>query len=253
MKKALISAFGAVLTGILTLAAQNFSGNYTGFINETETVTLSLNMQQQDVYSGTLKDSQQSYEVNAVSLDGKLTGTATESNLGLTFDLEGILQGNQLTLNLAVLGSVTTVLMTKAGTAATNTKPAPSTATATPKPGKRDPNVVGKWTHQTNYNSGYGQEGTMSNEESIIFNDEGTLSNGGSRTVTGGSDWSGTSGSAAGGVIPGLYWYTENQQIFLTTTQNGKTETASLGRYYIEDGKMLITGADGTKMLYYKY
>jgi hypothetical protein len=191
--------------------------------------------------------------VNAVSLDGKLKGTASEPNYSLTFDLEGILQGNQLTLNLAVLGNVTTVLMTKAGTAATTTKPAPSTATATPKPGKRDPNVVGKWTHQTNYNSGYGQEGTMSNEESIVFNENGTLSNGGSRTVTGGSDWSGTSGSAAGGVIPGLYWYTENQQIFLTTTQNGKTETASLGRYYIEDGKMLITGADGTKMLYYKH
>lgn len=46
----IISAFGTILTGILTLAAQNFSGNYMGSINETETVTLSLNMQQQDVY-----------------------------------------------------------------------------------------------------------------------------------------------------------------------------------------------------------
>lgn len=250
MKKILFSAFATILAGMLTLSAQNFSGNYTGLLNNTENITLSLKPGVKNTYTGTLKDSQQTYEVNASSVEGKLTGTATEFKLNLTFDLEGSLQGNQLTLNLAILGSVTTVIMTKEGAAAATTKSTP--ATAAPKPGKRDPGVVGKWTHQTNYSSGLGQDGTMSNEESIIFNGDGTLANGGSRTVTGGSDWSGSSESAAGGVIPGISWYTENQQIFLVTTENGVAETISLGRYYIEDGKMLITGANGTKMLYYR-
>lgn len=252
MKKLLFSTFVTTLAGMLTLAAQNFSGNYTGLLNNTENITLSLKSGVKNTYTGTLKDSQQTYEVNASASEGKLTGTATEFKLNLTFDLEGFLQGNQLTLKLAILGSVTTVIMTKEGAAATTTKSTPSAAAATPKTGKRDPDVVGKWTHQTNYSSGLGQDGTMSNEESIIFNGDGTLANGGSRTVTGGGDWSGSSESAAGGVIPGISWYTENQQIFLVTTENGSAETISLGRYYIEDGKMLITGANGTKMLYYR-
>ncbi len=244
------SIFGAALFCAPLLSAQDFTGSYDGLLNQTEAVTLTLIRTATGQYNGSLRDKAQNYVVQATSEGNQLTGTASESDLGITFDLTGTLSGSQLTLDLTLLGMTTSVIMQKTITSPASTiKPDLS---APVKQGKQDPAVVGKWTRQTNYQSGYGMDGTMSSEETIRFNGDGTLSDEGSRTVVGGAGWSGTAAGSPGGVIQGWSWYTEKQQLFLITHASGTTQTIPLGRYFIEDGKMLLTAADGTKVLYYK-
>ena len=110
---------------------------------------------------------------------------------------------------------------------------------------------MGKWTRQENYNSGYGG-GYMSSESSLVFLADGRVSDGGSRTVVGGSDFSGSSSGGGNGIVEGLTWYTENQKLYLTATENGKTQTECLGKYGFHENAMMITAQDGTKLLFYR-
>lgn len=117
---------------------------------------------------------------------------------------------------------------------------------------QHDQALVGSWTSQSNYNSGgYGQ-GSMSSESTLILLADGRVADGGSRTVVGGSGWSGSSGGAATGVVDGVYWFTENKKLYLQAVQNGKTEVQALGKYYMENNHLLITAENGSKVLFYR-
>ena len=243
----------AVLAFACPMDAQDFSGQYTGTYNN-DPVVLLLSTIAANTYAGTMTDGTLNYQVNATGAGNTLKGNCTEPTLGMNLDLIGVLSGNNLQLSLSILGSTIQVALVKAGSPAT-TKPASKPATAS-KPlaanASHDPALVGRWTKQSNYNSGDGQAGSMSTEEHMLFYEDGRLADGGSRTVTSGSDWSGSNGSEGAGVLPGVFWYSKQQQIYLEVTENGKTQTVLLGKYYIENNNMLITGQDGTKMLFYK-
>jgi hypothetical protein len=231
--------------------AQDFSGQYTGTYNN-DPVVLLLSTTAANTYAGTMSDGTLNYQVSATGAGNTLKGTCSEPTLGMNLDLTGILSGNNLQLSLSILGSTIQVALVKAGSPATTkpaTKPAAKPIAANTS---HDPALVGRWTKQTNYNSGYGQSGSMSTEEQMIFYEDGRLADGGSRTVTSGSDWSGSNSSEGSGVLPGVFWYSKQQQIYLEVTENGKTQTVPLGKYYIENNNMLITGQNGTKMLFYK-
>lgn len=246
MKKLFFSLL--LTTLVAALNAQDFSGTYTGIYNG-DPVTLILSKAGANTYTGTMNDSNLTYEISAKSTGKNLKGTCAEKSLNLTMDLTGVLNGADLSLNLNLMGAVIAVELKKAGT----TKPATAATAqpAAPADAQHDPAIVGRWTHQSNYNSGYGQ-GSMSSESVMVFYADGRLGDGGSRTVTSGSDWSGTSSDAGAGVVEGVIWYTKGKQLFLQSTANGKTETQLLGKYYIENNNMLITGQDGTKVLFYK-
>lgn len=229
-----------------TIAAQDFSGTYSGMYNG-DPVALVLTAAGQNAYSGTMNDSHLTYTIAATATGKNLKGTCSEQSLGLSLELTGVLSGVTLALQLNLMGSAIAFDLQKAGAQPTTVARQP----ALPADAQHDPALVGRWTHQSNYNSGYGQ-GSMSSENVMIFLADGRLVDGGSRTVTSGSDWSGTSSSDAAGVIEGMRWHTKQQQLFLQTTTNGKTETQLLGKYYIENNNMLITGQDGTKVLFYK-
>jgi hypothetical protein len=92
----------------------------------------------------------------------------------------------------------------------------------------------------------------MSSESSLVFLADGRVSDGGSRTVVGGSDFSGSSSGGGNGIVEGLTWHTENQQLYLTATENGKTQTECLGKYGFHENAMMITAQDGTKLLFYR-
>jgi hypothetical protein len=92
----------------------------------------------------------------------------------------------------------------------------------------------------------------MSSESTLILLADGRVADGGSRTVVGGSGWSGSSGGSATGVVDGVYWFTENKKLYLQADQNGKTEVQSLGKYYIENNRLLITADNGNKVLFYR-
>ena len=125
-------------------------------------------------------------------------------------------------------------------------QPLPSGAT-------HDPMVVGKWVQESNYSSGYGDNAFAGMSiQSIIFYADGTIADGGSRAMISGSNYGGDSGNSQQQAIKGVSWYTKTQQLYLVATENGKTETVLLGKYYIEKGAMLLTGQNGKKILLQK-
>jgi hypothetical protein len=236
----------------LQLTAQDFSGTYTGTYNG-DAVTLQLKTTGTNQYTGTVNDSHLTYDVAAAATGNTLKGTCTEKTQQLTLQLAGVLNGAQLSLKLSLLTAVIDFELTKTGAkASTTTPPAATPQPKAPAGTQQDPAVVGRWTRQSNYNSGGGQAGSMSSENSMIFYADGRLADGGSRVVTSGDGWGGSSSDQGKGVLPGVIWYTKDKQLYLQATENGKTETQLLGKYYIENNNMLITAQDGTKVLFYK-
>lgn len=229
------------------MVSQSFAGNYTG-IYQGEPVVLSLAEAGSGVYSGLLDDSHNKYNVSAKGQGSLLTGQAQESSLGVTFQLRGELSGNRLALKLSVMGVELPIELYRERAAENPAKQAD-----TPVAGKqRDQTLVGSWTSQSNYNSGGFGQGSMSSESTLILLADGRVADGGSRTVVGGSGWSGSSGGSATGVVEGVYWFTENKRLYLQAVQGGKTEVQTLGKYYIENNHLLITADNGSKVLFYK-
>ncbi|MDQ3142812.1 MAG: hypothetical protein M3Q56_11265 [Bacteroidota bacterium] len=235
---------------------QHFVGEYTGTITNNEKVYLALS-QNGHQFSGILKDEHFSYEVSARMIEKSLQGIATNTEHGLVLNLIANISNNGLNAVLEIGGVQLNIdfarIIDQKPTEKIGQKSIQnSSAIKFPPQAQHDPNIVGKWTRQSNYNSGYGAEGSMSTEESTIFHPDGSLSDGGSRTVTGGSNWTGTTESNASGIFHGIKWYSVGNQLYFISNENNKLSTELLGRYYIEDGKMLITSIDGTKALFYK-
>ncbi|MCB9082348.1 MAG: lipocalin family protein [Lewinellaceae bacterium] len=238
-------------------AQPNFAGTFSGLFNG-DPVTLTLQALGGGNYSGQMKDSQQTYQVQAALQDNQLIGTAAESTLGLTFGMQGTLQGAVLNLlmSIDVFGEVNTMEMqlTRQGAApaaATAPRPASSGAPTKPAPGNRDPALVGSWVHQEIYNSGYGDNFMGANTYTeVTFNADGTVIDGGSRSTVSGSNYYGDTGQSQANVMPGVTWSTEGNQIYLTVTANGQTQKVHVGRYYIENGRLLLTEPNGNKKLF---
>jgi len=228
---------------VIAAHAQDFSGKYTGNY-EGNPIVLALNSSGDNLYDGELNDGTNTFSVTGTGVGPQIKGECKELRSGLTMTMLGTLENGHLSLSLGIAGIMLSIHLLKEGTAAPVTDNAPD--------GKeRDPAIVGRWTRQSQYNSGYGQ-GSMSSEASMIFMADGRVADGGTRTVVSGADWSGNSSSEGGTVVEGLIWYSENRQIYLRASKNGQTETQCLGQYYIEDGKMLVTALDGTKVLFYR-
>lgn len=242
-----------------TTAQNPFIGTFTGSSNG-DMVTLTLQAKSSNVLVGKMKDSHQTYDVDAVTNGSKIEGTAVEKNLGLTFFLKGILNANHLSMDMSieVLGQkqALKVDFTKQNTSSTTTIPTEQTPqyakTNASTNGKIDQNLVGKWVHEQIYNSGSGDaffSGTAT--QSLVFYADGSLSDGGSSTSVSGSNYYGSStdkGQPA--AIPHVSWYIQNQHIFITDSVN--KQTVDLGKYYIENGALLITGNNGKKLLFRK-
>lgn len=249
--------FFFIIAALPAMFSQNFAGKYTGEFNG-DPVKLTLEKAGTGKWSGLMNDSQQEYKVNANSNGSQLIGTANCESLGISFDLSGQLKGNKLDLKLVFLGMEMPVVLTKsdekASTAAANSAGSGGSAPMPKLPAnaQHDSKLVGTWARQENYNSGSGMDGYYSNNSYMALNADGTLSDMGSETMVGSNAGSGRSSSGGSGVVPGLKWYSEKNSIFLVATDGKETQTVRLGRYYIENGALLITADDGTKMLYYK-
>lgn len=241
-----------------SLTAQNtFIGTYHGVANG-DNLILSLQSTGNNTLMGKLKDSQQTYTIEAKTSDNKLTGTAKEATLDLTFTLVGLLNGAQLTIDFSLLGQLAmSVDFTKQGTttpATANSKPSSTKVANNPFKGKIDKRIVGTWKHEENYGSGSGSNYASGTTVSYLsFNEDGTMIDEGSRSVVGGSNFSGDTGQSAAKVVEGVYWYSENNNIYLYITEGGKNQSVLLGKYYIEGNAMLVTGSNGKKMLYQRH
>ena len=242
--------------------AQNpFIGTFIGVLNG-DNITLVLQSSTQNVLTGIMQDSQQTYVVNGTSNGPKMVGTAVEKTMNLTFQLNGTITENHLLMNLTVeiLGQkqAMQVDFMKQGAANSAAKvdkqTPPYNAPKIPSGGKIDPNVVGKWINEQHYNSGSGGNFMGSTTtQSLIFFADGSMSDGGSSAMVSGSNYYGNSSDNGQPIpLPNVRWYVQNQHIFIIGTENGQTQTAYLGKYYIENGAMLITGNNGQKLLLQK-
>lgn len=230
--------------------SQSFAGRYNG-LYQGEPVVLTLTASGEGAYTGLLDDSHNKYNVSGQARGNVLTGQAQEASLGLTLQLKGELKGDHLSVRLSILGTEIPVELDREVSASPGAQ-AGSPAGNPVAAKQHDQVLVGSWTSQSNYNSGgYGQ-GSMSSESTLILLADGRVADGGSRTVVGGTGWSGSSGGAAAGVLEGVYWFTENKKLYLQAVQNGKTEVQVLGKYYVENNHLLITADNGSKVLFYR-
>lgn len=248
----LFLSLGFLLTLSSLVFGQDFSGQYYGKYNG-DNVTLSLETAGKNQWTGLMKDSGQEYQVTATNQGSSLKGKANCVALSVSFDLIGQLNGNVLDVKINFMGIEMPIIFTKSGSSA----PAASAKTSTTMPAlpagaQHDPKLIGTWMQQENYNSGAGMDGYFSSNSYLAFNSDGTLTDLGNETMVGSNSGSGRSNNGGGGVVPGVKWYTEKNSLFLVATDGVKTETARLGKYYIENGALLITADNGTKVLYYK-
>ncbi|MBK9255626.1 MAG: hypothetical protein IPM42_09085 [Saprospiraceae bacterium] len=238
-------------------AQQSWAGEYKGSL-EGDQVILFLEPDGKDRLKGWMKDSNQKFDINAEYSGNRLAGTAVENTFGLEFTLLGELNNNQLQASLIFefLGEKTITPFVLEKTNSNPSKNEPKLITKTdaktslPKDAVLDRAVSGTWTKNESYNSGYGDNFMGANfSQSLSFLPDGRVSEGGSSANMSGSYYSGNSKGDGKGVIEGLLWYTKGNQLYLQITEQGKTQEIQLGKYYIENNKMLITGANGEKLL----
>jgi hypothetical protein len=243
----------SVLSAAYLQAQNSFIGSYEGIYNNDK-IYLTLNSTSGNILTGNMNDSQQKYVVKATANGNSIKGTAVESSLGLTFNLVGTLNGSQLPLKMTLNAGGQTVTLdvnfVKKGVSSnvSSATPPQYTKAKLPSGATNDPNLVGKWTKNEYYNSGYGDNafgGSFS--QSMVFMVDGSLSDGGSRASVSGSTYSGSSQGGAQ-ALPNVIWYNINNQLYLQATENGQIQTVHLGKYYIENGKLLITGKNGQKL-----
>ncbi|MCO6163278.1 MULTISPECIES: hypothetical protein [unclassified Flavobacterium] len=232
-------------------------GNYTGEINGA-IITLSLQKQSKDMYVGTMQDEQQTYVITAQKEGNCLKGNAVENNLQINIIVSGCLQNNQIDMSFDFsnvgLAQTQNVVFTKNGSQNATVVSNPKTATTQKSSNtERDLNVVGVWKQEQLYNSGSG-DGFFGGSftQKVVFYTDGGIADGGSQATMSGSDYSGSSSSGYGNKAPGVSWSTKNKHLFITVTQNGQTQTVDVGKYYVENGKMLITSQNGAKTLLLK-
>lgn len=220
-----------------------------------DVLTLNLKPSNSSTYTGEMKDSQQTYAVELRQKGNTVEGSAVESTMGLVFTITGTTGQDAMSLHFEIdlFGKINSmdIVFTKPGSASSASLPDASNSDLTFPAGAEHPQALtGTWTHEQLYQSGYGDNGMSAGfSESMTFLPDGHLAEGGSNTYISGSNYSGQSAGAGSGIVPGVVWYTIGNQLYMIVNENGTTETVHLGKYYIEDGHLLITTLSGEKLL----
>ncbi len=231
-------------------------GIYEGQING-DNVKVDITNQANNKIEGVMSDSYQKFNITGDINGNRMAGDAVEQTWGLKVAILGEIKGNTIDFKLvtSILGVKSETPFTVTKQSKTNQKNAASSTSANTanlaKGTSRDPKVVGRWTKNESYNSGYGDNFMGANfSQSFILYADGGVEDGGSNASVSGSNYYGkSSDGGASNAIPGLIWYTKDSQLFFSYTQDGKTQSESLGKYYVENNKMLITLANGKKIL----
>ncbi|NJN34246.1 MAG: hypothetical protein HC817_08340 [Saprospiraceae bacterium] len=247
-----ISLIFALAFSINSPSFAQFEGKYTGTANG-DNISLTLEKSGINTYKGVMKDSYQTFIVQAQINNNTLTGTAVENSLAITFLMEATMKSNQMptnfTFNSNGQSQTFSVNFTKVGAPAKNSSTTASTFSNAKLPAgaSHDPNLVGNWVKEEYYQSNYGSTMGGSFSQAMILYADGKIAEGNSRASISGSDYSGQS-TGQGKLLPNLFWYNVGNQLYFQGAENGQTQTIHLGKYYIENGKILITGTNGNKL-----
>lgn len=240
--------------------AQSFFGNWQGQVKGSngslkaelylKTANTNQLTGQMLVFSG---GETNTYRIKGNTTANTATGTLTYND-GTVFTFSMQLQNNTIQQKISYNNQV--ILegsFAKVGAAAS---PQPTNTTVKADGLPRDPNLVGKWTHQENYSSNGGFYGGSST--SIILNADGTIDDGGSSSYVSGPNSSGNSSGGGNSDIAqvkamGARWFTKGNILYWRVNINGKITDVPNSKYYIEKGALLLTDVNtGKKMLYYK-
>ncbi|GAB3998481.1 hypothetical protein GCM10028807_46300 [Spirosoma daeguense] len=250
--------------------AQGLTGSWTGALVSPAnasaslpgTIVLRISGQQ---LSGELRvqvgSKQDLYVLKGVAngLQGK--GTATYPVDGSVFEFETALQQNQL---LFAVGQNGTALLSGTLIRSGATSAGKPTTASTPPTNSdglyRDPNLIGAWRTDNNYGGGVTDGGFYgSTSSTMVLYADGTLGDGGSSGYASGS---GVSVTSSGGGNSQLYaqlaaagarWFTKGNLFYVRLKVNGQMQDVPSSKYYVENGKVLITDLKtGKKILYYK-
>lgn len=203
-----------------------------------------------------LSDGTANYNVAAEIAGKRFAGDATHTNLGLKPAILGELNNDVLSIILIfeILDEKTEVKMDLIKEASEVLKINKSKIQLQiPKNAQNDSQLVGTWIKEENYNSGSGTHFMGSTfSQSLTFFADGSLADGESKATISGSNFFGQTQSPESIKTPGVVWYTRANQLYLGIDQNGSQQEVHYGRFYIENGNMLITSSNGTKMLLHK-
>lgn len=239
----------ALLFVALIPCKAQFGGQYTAFFNG-DNITLELKEKGQSL-TGTMKDSQQNYAIKAEKNGQGFEGTAVDDKLGITFMITATAsaQGIDMDFDVDYEGSRTDAFLVNFVKEGKEKNTANEGGKKSKKP--IDKRIVGQWKHESFYSSGYGSDGMSgSNTQYLAFNEDGTMTDMGNQASISGSNYSGNSGKGSGnGTVSNVWYYTQGNQIIVYTMVNGAEQEMPMGTYYIEDGKLLITQANGEKLL----
>ena len=236
-------------------AQSPFSGTYKGYYNN-ETIELTLNQVRDNQLNGKLSDASSIYNVVAEFEGNRFAGDAHNPGLGLKPVILGELKNGVLSIvlvfEIAGTRSEIKVDMQKVPEQKGDENLA-TTPISIPKNATNDNKFIGTWVKEENYNSGAGSDFMGSTfSQSLTFFEDGTLADNGSAATISGNNYLGQSKSNESIKTPGVVWYTRSNQLYLGVVQNGIQQEVQLGRFYIENGNMLITSSNGTKMLLHK-
>lgn len=237
-------------------ALAQFAGTYNASLNG-DNVTLTLE-QNGKAITGLMKDSGQTYQIQGTAVNNRLDGKAVDQTYGITFFITAFPQDDVLEMDFDLdLGGYRQDAfnlqfnrtqkdeLKNLSANARNKKPVSLAKKSI------DPAIIGTWKHESFYSSGYGADAMSGSSVSYMsFNADGTMSDQGGNASISGSYYSGKSGQDGRTEnITNIWYYTENSRIYIFSYQNGKEEAIELGKYYVENGNLLITASNGNKTL----
>ena len=232
-----------------------FAGHYSAKVAES-TLTLVIEPKAGATYTGVLSDGYTNLTLELQLTGTTFTGLGKESSSGVEMNVDGAIEGDKLHFNLILdpYGEEEDfeIDFTR------DNKEQKDVATGSnqtsvvnfPDGAAHPQELLGTWTKEELYQSGYGDAymgaGTS---QSMTFLSGGRMAEAGSSSYISGSNYSGQSSGEGGGIIPGVTWYTIGNQLYMQGIENGQMQNIHLGKYYVENNNMLITGTNGEKVL----
>lgn len=228
-----------------------WSGTYFGTVNGDK-VRITLEQNGASI-TGEMQDSQQTYALSGSVQGSEFTGTATETTYQLNFGFNAFKNGDMLECVLVVEmnGERNEVpFLAQRQGADAQMHSAPTSEIPFPKEASFPAALVGKWTQEESYNSGSGDNFMGGNfSQSMTFHGNGTISDHGSNASMSGADYYGQSSGEGVGTLQGLGWYALENNFYLLVFHEGQWVPVELGRWYTENNHLLITSANGQKLL----
>jgi hypothetical protein len=231
------------------------TGSYSAIYDGVK-MTLVIEHKTGTSYTGIFNDSYQSCPIVLELAGNSFSGVLTEPSTGVGIDFNGEIQGDHLLFSLIVdaLGEEGTFEIAfsrdGSGTTVKSTNDQNPSKADFPSGASHPKELAGTWTRQELYQSGSSDSYMGAGfSQSMTFLPDGGLAEGGSSAYMSGSNYSGQSSGQGGDRIPGVTWYTIGNQLYMQGIENGQLQNIHLGKYYIENNHMLITGTNGEKIL----